>query len=62
MDTDKNQQWEKGDVGPAMGQGLGETRSKLQFLVQLNGPDSIIFSSNYVWSSAAQGSPPSLGF
>lgn len=48
MVTDKNQQWEKGDLGPAMGQGLGETRSKLQFPVQRNGPDSIIFSSNYV--------------
>ena len=48
MVTDKNQQWEKGDLAPAMGQGLGETRSKLQFRVQRNGPDSIIFSSNYV--------------
>ena len=48
MDTDKNQRWEKGDLGLAMGQGLGKTRSKLQFPVQFSGPESIISSSKYV--------------
>lgn len=48
MDTDKNQRWEKGGLCLAIGQGLGETRSKLQFPVQFSGPDSIIFSNNYV--------------
>lgn len=48
MDTDKNQGWEKGDLGLAMGQGLGETRSKLQFPLQFSGPESITSSSEYV--------------